>query len=420
MSRHMRILSAVVVLWGLVIQIGLMPHTVQATSSRTLEATFTHNIQNGWVRVERWRDTNPNFKAESYPPDGRLDQTGQRLIFFDNVARPASGRFLLYYAPGWDTNPNPTPVLLVHGAFENADWAWANPAESPLGCGAETCPTTGLMQYLSGLGYKVFAISYPHGAGDNYYWAEQIYDAIQIIKSRTGASQVDVVAWSKGTVAGRMYVSSVRKTWGTAYAGDVRRLIMVGGLNNGWDWPFRHGTYSSLWIFPECGGTLLGGSAHTNLICWGFWYYHPELSIYKTSSGDFFPGLRQMLKRWDGVYPLPYYEPDYWTTYYGGWGYYSYSNGITYAINQGSLINKIRSAGVPSSVSTYLLCGGAADIPNWHNEHTGPSDGTVFVASCSDTSGIGTVGGNVLLDNVNHLELVWESSAMLQIESWLR
>lgn len=125
-----------------------------------------------------------------------------------------------------------------------------------------------------------------------------------------------------------------------------------------------------------------------------------------------------MLKRWDGTYPLPSYEPDYWTTYYGGWGLYSYSNGITYAINQGSLINTIRSADVPSSVSVYLLCGSAADIPNWHNEHTGPSDGTVFVASCNDTGGIPTVGGNVLLD-LNHLELVWESSALAQIESWL-
>lgn len=396
----------------------LQPEPVKATATVVLEETFTQ-VENGWERVERWRDTNSGFQPEDYPPDGRMDQTGQRETFF-GAAQPDSGQFLLYYAPGWDTNPNPTPVLLVHGAFENADWAWANPAESPIGCGASNCPTTGLMQYLSARGYKVFAISYPHGAGNNYYWAEQIYDAIQIIKERTGSAQVDVVAWSKGVIASRMYVSSVHRSWGTPYAGDVRRLILVGGPNNGWDWVFRHGVYPSWSIYPECGGTLLGGSAHIWLACWGFWYSHPELSIYQTSSGDFFPGLRQMLKRLDGIHPLPWYEPDYWTTYYGGWGFYSYSYGIDYAISQGSLIDTIRSAGIPASVSTYLLCGGAADIPNWHNEHTGSSDGTIFVASCRDTGGIGTVAANVLLDDVNHLELVWESAAMAQIESWLR
>lgn len=419
--KRLSLVSALIVVMELAAHAAVAPQTAQATSTRTLEATYV-SVQNGWVQVERWRDTNSNFLAEDYPPDGRLNQTGQRLTFFGNVAQPASGRFLLYYGPGWDTNPKPTPVLLVHGAFENADWAWANPADSPLGCGAASCPTAGLMQYLSDRGYKVFAISYPHGAGDNYYWSEQIYDAIQVIKSRTGAPQVDIVAWSKGTVASRMYVSGVRKSWGTPYASDVRRLVLVGGLNGGWDWPFRHGVYPSWSIFPECGGTLLGGSAHTNLNCFGFVYYHPELSVYKTAAGDFFPGLRQMLWRWDGVYPLDIFAPDYWSTYYGGWGFYSYSNGIVYAMNQspGSLVSTIRTAGIPGSVPTYLLCGGAADIPNWHNEHTGPSDGTVFVASCSDTGGIANVAGDVLLSTVNHLELVWDDSAMAQIESWLR
>ncbi len=371
------------------------------------------------MRVERWYDADPGFLPEDYPPDGRLDQTGQRLTFFGSP-RPASGRFLLYYAPGWDTNPRPMPVLLIHGAFMNADRAWADPSEGPLGCGAAACPSAGLMQYLSGLGYRVFALSFPHGAGDNFYWAEQVADALQVIRSRTGAARVDVVAWSKGTVAARMYVSGVRKAWGTPFAGDVRRLILLGGLNNGWDWPFRHGIYPSWWIYPECGGTVLGGSAHLSLVCWGSWYSHPELTIYRTGRGDFFPGLRQMLKRWDARYPLDVFEPDWWTTYHGGWGLFGYSLGISSAIDQGSLVDTIRAAGIPPSVTTYLLCGGAADIPNWHNEHSGPSDGTVFVASCRDSGGIPGLGGNVLLGSVNHLELVWDAAAMAQVEAWLR
>tara|TARA_R110002096_G_scaffold426090_1_gene635375 strand:- start:470 stop:1720 length:1251 start_codon:yes stop_codon:yes gene_type:complete len=410
--------KAVLPVWIFVVLCGAQLAPAYATENLTLEATFS-SVANGWAQVERWHDTDVAFQPEDYPGDGRMNQTGQRLTFF-GAGQPESGQFLLYHAPGWDSNSEPTPVLLVHGAFENADWAWANPAESPLGCGATSCPTVGLMQHLSGLGRKVFAISYPHAAGDNYYWAEQINDAIEIIKSKTSATQVDVVAWSKGTVASRMFASNVHKGWGTPYASSIRRLILVGGLNNGWDWPFRHGVYPSWAIFPECGGTLLGGSAHTNLNCFGIYFYHPELSIYDTGAGDFFPGLKQMLSRWDSVYWLPVLDPDYWSTYYGGWGYYSYSNGINFAINQGSLIDTMRTAGTPSSIPTYLLCGGAADIPNWHNEHTGPSDGTVFVASCSDTGGIGTVAGSELLGDTNHLELVWENAPMAQIESWLQ
>lgn len=390
-----------------------------ATADVSLEATFTSNIENGWVKVERYRDLNAGFTDTGFPPDGRLDQTGQRATFFGS-ARPHSGQFLLYYAPGWDTGTKAVPVLLVHGAYGDADWVWANPASSAMGCGATSCPDTGLMQHLSQKGYKVFALSFAQGTDDNYYWAEQIYDAVQVIKSSTGATQVDIVAWSKGTVAARMYVSSVRRSWGTVYAGDVRRLVLVGGLNAGWDWLFRHGTWPDLWIYPECGGTAVGGTPHTTMWCNGVYYEHPELSVYQTTSSDYFIGLRQMLARWDGVYALPTYEYDWYNTYYGGWGSLSYSHGIDYAINQGTVIPSMRSTGTPAGLSVYLLCGGANDIPNWHNEHTGASDGTVFVSSCADTGGIRTLGASVTDYGLNHFELVWATTAMSQVETWLR
>ncbi|MDI6768805.1 MAG: hypothetical protein QMD04_03930 [Anaerolineales bacterium] len=394
--------------------------TASATSSRALEATYT-SVANGWVKVERWKDNSANFLAEAYPPDGRGNQTGQRLTFFNNVAQPHSSRFLLYYAPGWDTNAKPVPVLLVHGANDTADRAWANPNElGGFGCGAVSCPNTGLMQYLSSRGYKVFAINFPHKQGDNYYWTEQIYDAIQVIKDRTGASQVDVVGWSKGAFAARMYVSSVRQTWGTAYANDVRRLILLGNPNGGYDYVFRHGWSHNFSIYPECGGTVNAPSPHTYMVCWGIWRYHPELSIYTTATGNFFPGQKQMLARWDGVFPLPTWEQDWYTTYYGGWGFYTYGYGIDYAITQGSLVSTIRNAGTPASLAVYFLCGDTNDIPTIHNEHTGPSDGVVFIGSCADSAGIGNLGGSVVMNGLNHLKLGWAESAMAQIEAWLQ
>jgi hypothetical protein len=297
-----------------------------AAGPLALEATYT-SVSNGWSKVERWYDANPGFITAQYPSDGRLNQTGQRLTFFGNVARPAAGRYLLSY-----------------------------------------------------------------------------------------------VAWSMGTLSARMYVSGVRQTWGSPYGGDVRKLILMGGPNNGWDWTFRHGTWPSIAAYPECGGSTIGGVAALWQNCYDIVYNHPELTAYATTSGDFFPGIRQMLKRWDATYPLDLTDADAYTNYYGGTGYYSYSYSysIDYAIGQGSLIDPTRSAGVPASVPTYLLCGGAATIPYpWHNEHTGPSDGTVFTASCTDTGGIGTLAGTRTLSGVNHLQLVWDSTAMSQVTTWL-
>lgn len=383
----------------------------RSTASRTLEATFT-SVSFGWEKVERWKDNSSGFAAEGWPGDGRGNQAGQRVTHFAS-SQPHSSRFLLSYAPNWDTGTKPTPVLLVHGANQTADFAWANPNEYGGNlCGAATCPGTGLMQYLDTRGYKVFGITFPHKNGDGYYWAEQIYDAIEIIKSRTGASQVDVVAWSKGGFNARQYISSVKKTWGTGYAGNVRRLILVGAPNNGFDYAFRHGLNTSIGIYPECGINANGAAPHTSLVCYGIWYSHPEYSY----SSSWYPGSKQMLKGWAGTYGLPF-EQDYYTTYYGGWGYYSYSPGLSSHMSS-SLVDTIRTAGVPSSVRTYLLCGQTADIPNIHNEHTGTSDGLIFKNSCTSSTGIATLGGTVTL-NVNHSELGWDSTAMSQIQTWL-
>jgi pimeloyl-ACP methyl ester carboxylesterase len=401
----------------------LVPGGVQqarAAANLTLEATYT-SVANGWVQVERYLDNNPGFMQEQFPPDGRGDQDGQRLTFFGGVKKPFSGCFLLYYAPGWNTNARTVPVLLVHGANDNADRAWANPNEAgSFGCGAVSCPSTGLMQYLSNDGFRVFAVNFAHKQGDNYMQAQIVADAIQVITSKLGVPQVDVVGWSKGVMSARMYVSSVKPSWGQAYRGDVRRLVLIGGPNKGYDYPFAHGWIHDFSIWPECGGTVNAPAPHIDMTCYGRYIAHPELSIFATSTCDCYPGQRQMLYRWDNVYGVDQTQQDWYTTYYGGQGFYTYGYGIQTAINQGSLITTIRSAGVPSSVRTYLLSGGTPNIPTVYNENRGASDGVVFVASASDTGGIATVGGNVEVVADNHLKLGWETTAMSQVDNWLR
>ncbi|MGH8137876.1 MAG: esterase/lipase family protein [Steroidobacteraceae bacterium] len=380
----------------------------------TLEATYSTSISNGWVRVERWHDPGTAFTQETFPPDGRGNQSGQRVTFFNGIATPHSSRFLLYYAPAWDTNPKATPVLLVHGANQDADLAWANPNDAgAYGCGRSTCPTSGLMQALASAGFKVFAISFAHKNGNGYFWSEQIEDAIQVIKSRTSASTVDVISWSKGAFNARMYISSVKQAWGSTYQADVRRLIMLGGPNNGIDLSFRHGWYFSLPVYPACGGTIDGPTPHDKLVCFGVWQNGPQW----TYSSAYFPGSAQMLKRWDSVYPLPTAEQDWYTTYYGGLGFYTHGNGIL-AYMGPSLIDTVRTAGTSAGVRVYNLCGNTPDIALLHNEHTGPSDGVVFIASCNDATGINNFGGSAVIA-VNHLGLGWNAAAVTQVKSWL-
>jgi hypothetical protein len=394
---------------------SLAPASAGATASVSLEATFSSGIANGWVQVERYRDNSSGFLAETYPPDGRGDQTGQTKTFFGGVARPLSSRFLLYSAPGWNTGTKPVPVLLVHGANQTADQAWANPnSTGSFGCGVTSCPSTGLMQNLSGRGYRVFAIGFPHRNGDGYYWAEQIHDAITLIRQKTGAAQVDVVSWSKGAFNARQYVSSVRRSWGTAYAGDVRKLILLGNPNKGFDYGYRHGWNFDTSIWPECGGSLNAPSPHTDMVCFGFSDHHPELSY----EGTAFPGSGQLLARWDDVFPLDTTAQDWFTTYYGGQGFFTNGHGIQWVIDRQSIVAPILAAGTPASVPVYELCGSAPTFVGLVNELTGPSDGAVFIASCAAPDGIGNRAAATTIA-INHLQLGWNSTAMSQVATWL-
>ncbi|MFI9784276.1 esterase/lipase family protein [Kitasatospora sp. NPDC051984] len=405
---------------GALLALGLTPTQAAAATAvpsyLTKEAVFA-SPGNGWAQVERYLDGTSGFTQEQYPSDGRGDQDGTRVTYFGGVKRPFSGRFLLYSAQGWNTAAG-TPVLLVHGANDNADRAWANPGETG-NCGASSCPSTGMAQALAASGHRVFAIGFAHKQGDNLMQAQAVGDAIAVIKARTGAAQVDVVAWSKGEVAARSYVSSVKPSWGRAYAGDVRKLVTLGGPNGGLDYTYAHGWAFSLATWPACGGTANAPSPHLYMTCYGTYTSQPCLGVLPTGGYDCFPGQRQLLARWDGPYGVDSTMQDWWTTYYGGQGFYTSGQGIQAAIDAGSLIKPLQQAGVPLGIPTYLLAGGSADIPGILNEGRGPSDGLVFTASALDTTGIAKVGGTALLSGLNHMELAWGNAAVSQVTAWL-
>lgn len=408
--------TSVAVVGAGTVMAGTQP--VAAVGTLSLQATYT-TVSYGWSQVERYNDTDPNWPAQYYPSDGRDNQTGQRATMF-GTAQPLGSQFLLYYAPGWNTGSKTVPVLLVMGANDNVDREYADPGLNGAGtCGTTSCPSTGLMQYLSGKGYRVFAVDFGNMQGDNYQQAQTISDALQVVRQKTGQSQVDVVAWSKGAFPARMYVESVKPSWGRAYQNDVRKLLLLGGPNGGLDYVFAHGTAGEVSIWPECGGTLNGPSPHIQYECYGVFYNHPELSIYNDGGYNTYLGQRQMLARWDGTYGVDESQQDWYTTYYGGQGYTSYGYGIDQAISEGSLVSAVQSGSIPTTVTTDLLCGGTANMPGFYNENRGPSDGLVFVASCEATAGIPGPHNVTEIAGDNHLLLGWESTAESQIATWL-
>lgn len=405
-----------------------------------LQQTFDVDVLNGWERVERWKDVvNQGFIQEDrFSLDMRAAQNGPRLEYFGSDPVPHSSVFILYYAPGWDAAKQSTPVLLVHGA-DQADRAWANPGElGDYGCGQQTCPNTGLMQNLVDEGHSVFAVSFAHVHGDNYFWAEQIHNAIRVIRARTDAAQVDLIAWSKGTMPARMYTSSLTQPWSTPYQGDVRKVILIGGPNLGMDYSFRYGNALNGTVAIDYGGKNHAPLPHDELYINFMWVNRAEYGIYKSAKGDNFRGQLQSLARWDAKYPLTgvanfglgeFVVGDSESTYVGEAnakvkGIYARGKGIDAAIAQGSLIEPIIEAGMPASIATYLLCGdidvkdSSKMMTGVPNEIAGPSDAVVFIESCAAPDGIGNLAGTAILP-WNHLQLGWHADAVDQMLAWL-
>ncbi|MNS23280.1 Alpha/beta hydrolase family protein [compost metagenome] len=362
-----------------------------------------------WAKLERVSSTYDRFPVERARPNGR--HTDPEIVAAFGTETPSSRDVVLHYAAGWNQGEG-TPILLVHGSILDATSEWIAPH------GKE-----GLVKTLTEKGHRVFAVTFAHRHGDNLLWAEQIANAIARIKDVTGAKQVDVVAHSKGTVAARAYASGVKASWGQAYRGDIRKLVLLGGPHLGIDFAFRHASVN-LGLYPEKKETLFNAPmTWTKMLAFGVWTDTSEYTLMR-SHGDYFPGQAQMLYRWDKTYALPKLEQDWYTTYHGGQGFISVSPGIDKAIAEGGhFIDKLRANPLDKRIALASLAGDQATMKNILNEKTGPSDGVVFVKSATHTDDM-TKGGAKLLANdtmpVNHMELVYAPKAKAWIVEQLQ
>ncbi len=379
---------------------------ISVTSDSNVVNTVTDDKY--WSKIELIRTTDPKVADEKMLPKGR--QRDAEIVKCFGTDTPSSKDFCLHDAGAPDKLKYPTPILLVHGANTNATRSWADPD----GDGSKT----GLMQYLKGQGYHVFAITYANKHGDNYIWASHIHRAISRIKQITNVDKVDTLGHSKGGFALRLYVSNVND--GTfSYANDVRKAIFVASPHRGIDLSFRHPSLQ-WFLYPDKDNPLTYAPMVWTKILWqGTFQDSKDLSF----SGEYFPGQSQLVARFDKIHPLSPVEPDWYTSYNGGQGLVSYSPGIDAVIKQGgNLVDKIIKSPVVSTVKVAVLAGNNPNVPGIANELTGASDGIVFVASAKATSDL-TAGGATLLAEklmpLNHLSLVSDPTSMKWISDQL-
>ncbi len=372
--------------WGVVAAgVALMLLAVAGAASATTSfdpttaaATFdeTHTVCQDldgmpvWDRTERLVDGDTVlFRQEDFAPGWAWDDgspASPHVATAFGGATPHSGTFLLHFAPGWALADEPNPVLLVPGAGVSASGVL--PA---------------LARYLAAQGRSVFAITFAHPHGDCYQQAEQVANAVARIREVTGAQKVDLLGHSKGGIAAALYVSNhagadwgaydddrgaAYTTRGTAYRGDVRRLITSGTPLGGQDSVFR---WTSQHLYTGQGEDPLSPCP------WDSYYPYTTANLLVSEDltavdlwpdgGDAWPGQRQLLRDWEGTYGLPgedlllgvyALQQDWWTTYHGGLGFYSYSRGLDDAVGEsGLLLDKLAAAGLDPDVELAVLAG---------------------------------------------------------------
>ncbi|MDC3379172.1 acetyltransferase, partial [Planctomycetota bacterium] len=355
-----------------------------------------------WDRVELLEDSHPALIQETFIPLLEHHQPEIVAAFGGNAAPPSS-QFLLHYAPGWEEATHPVPVLLVHGAGVTADHSWGpNPVMQP---------GEGLAARLTRAGRKAIAITFAHPHGDNTLQAEALADAIARVLHVTDAEQVDLVAWSKGGMAARMYLSSAGPSWATDFRRDVRRYVMLGTPNGGIDVAFAYPNLN-YWILEQGSPAPL---SWTRCLYYGTWVDKTEQSIY--ARGGAFPGQAQMVTRWDDRYGRTRADGqfDIDTTYDGGQGLVSQSLGIDQAIEEGGhMIAMLERHGVHRSVDMAILAGTNAYVVGLVGERRGPSDGLLLAASVLHTEGLTRAGARVIKKDLrafNHLQLCYDARA---------
>jgi pimeloyl-ACP methyl ester carboxylesterase len=356
-----------------------------------------------WERIELLEDSDPHFVAEPFHIKGRQDHSIIKKAF--NTGKPHSRNVLLHYAPSWNrARSSKTPILLVHGAGDNAcrgfchPWSFDIPEDGNI-----TRP--GLMQFLVQRGFSVFGITFSHPHGDNFLQAQQVANAISRIREVTGAARVDVVCHSKGAMSVRIYASDLGKqypeySWLTPFRRDIRRIVFVASPLKGIDTAFRYYMYN----FTVKQQNLAAPLGARSMMWQGMF-------VSNENHNRLFPGQFQMLHNWgkDGI------ELNHQSLtadanlsrnalYKGGVTALLVSDGIDRAIHEaGNVIESLNRKGIDPSVTCHILAGSKQEIDKvkffWLEfpvgEFADQSDGVLFLKSATYKAGLTARGARV-------------------------
>jgi len=315
-------------------------------------------------------DANTLFRQENFPDNGTWTadselSPGIRDCF--GTGTPHSRKVLLHWVlkrPDAVTE-QPHPVLLVPGAGDNGKRVF-----------------TFMAYALAFEGYNVFSLTFAQPNGDNYQHAEQISNALKVISDLYDGATVDVVAHSMGGIATWIHTANngsvewgihgdargaAYSNLGTHYAGNVRRLVLLGTPMHGVDTAFR---------WPNINYTRVLDTPVNAPVSWDTYYSLTTFNLLVSddfvrygyfADEDFYPGQAQTLRRMDDEVPLPgsipalglmAYQQDWLTTYDGGFGLYSNSRGIDAAVDSGGhVIDKLQGAGVDPAIELYVAYG---------------------------------------------------------------
>lgn len=366
-----------------------------------------------WERIECWQDYARPFVSEPMLHKSRHETREIVDAFGTNM--PRTGEFLLHYGPRWNVNSGRV-VVLLHGASDNANRAWATPAVQ---LGDPDRP--GLLQALEAGGNRVFALTFPHKHGNLFYEAQYLADAIDIIAAATGETRFSLVGHSAGGLVGRVYVSGYRSGAGwTPYRGEVDSLVTLGTPHRGQDFAFRHPEFNYYFMKDELAANA--PMSWDKVLVYGQWRDTFEFSIYS----DNFPMQQQTLWDWTGRYPVSMTSPDYYTTVYGGQGYVSHSQGLNSAIMKGgNFMTGLRQYPVPPGIDVTVVAGRRNTIENVpQSEKDGPSDGLIFVDSAGHTADLSHPARTVPIRSVvldeNHVTIAFSSAVTELVAGLLR
>lgn len=362
-----------------------------------------------WQRIECRVDRNAHFQQEKFlsTTSHKRDpgEPDHHIAGAFGTPEPHSKKFLLHYGPGWSDAERSTPILLVHGAGSNATASFGKEYLNG---------NKGLLFHLAEAGHPVFGITFPNPQGNLYYQTEHLANAISIIKRKTGAEEVDVLGHSSGGLSIRMYLTGMKKSWGTSYRRDIRRVIFAGTPHLGIDFVFRHPL--AFVQFREEGVPSP----------WDWWIQEGDLTDKNVFSGAF-PLQLQMLNDLDALdlYPLKSVEPDWYTTYYGGQGFVSRSRGIFQGMKAGgNHMDKLMKQEFSGDARVYVLAGTDpfmkyrdedGEIQKQRGEYQGTSDGIVFLKSARAVEHLRKLGANIAggkTMDINHVELIFGDQAI--------